>query len=428
LHVAILGNGITGVSAALRLRELQPDWKITMISGESTYHYSRPALMYIFMGHMRYQETKPFEDSLWEEQRIDLVRGWVEKIDHEAKRLTLTDGAVLTYDRLLIATGAVSNKFGWKGQDLGRVQGFYSLMDLKKLYESCEGAERGVIVGGGLIGLEMAEMMHSRGLDVTLLVRESSYWNNILPDEESAMITEEIRSIGMDLRLSHELEEIVDGGNGEAVAVLTDGGKRIDCQIVGLTAGVSPNKAIAEASGIPCGRGVLVDWSLKAQVPDVWAAGDCAELENEGEARNTIQQVWYTGKAQGRLAAESLAGQDVTYDPGIWFNSAKFLDIEYQTYGQVGFHLPGEEHIVWQDKAAKKLFRIVHIAGRLVGINALGMRWRHKVAETWLREDRDVDYVLAHLDEAGFDPEFYPRLEGTIRSTLKSQLAAAGRS
>lgn len=426
MHVAILGNGITGVSAALRLRELQPDWKITMISGESTYHYSRPALMYIYMGHMRYKETKPYEDSFWEEERIDLVRAWVAGIDTEAKRLEFADGDGLDYDRLLIATGAQPNKFGWKGQDLGRVQGFYSLMDLKKLYESSEGAERGVIVGGGLIGLEMAEMLHSRGIAVTLLVRESSYWNNILPDEESAMITDEIRSVGMDLRLSHELEEIVDGGAGEAVAVLTNGGERIDCQVVGLTAGVGPNKAIAEASGIPCGRGVLVDWSLASQAPDVWAAGDCAELVNDGEARNTIQQVWYTGRSQGRLAAESLAGEDVTYDPGIWFNSAKFLDIEYQTYGQVGFHLPGEEHIVWQDKAAKKLFRIVHIGGRLVGINALGMRWRHRIAEAWLREERDVAYVLAHLEDAGFEPEFFTRLEQTIRVHLERKLSAAG--
>lgn len=427
MRVAILGNGITGVSAALRLRELQPDWKITMISGESTYHYSRPALMYIYMGHMRYAETKPYEDSFWGEERIELKRGWVARIDTEAQRLSFVDGDELEYDRLLVATGAVSNRFGWKGQDLEGVLGFYSLMDLKKLYDLSEGAERGVIVGGGLIGLELAEMLHSRGIEVTLLVRESSYWNNVLPDEESAMVNAEIQGSGMDLRLSHELEEIVDDGTGRATGVLTAGGERIDCQIVGLTAGVSPNKAIAEASGIPCGRGVLVDWSLKSQVPGVWAAGDCAELVNEGDERNTIQQVWYTGKAQGRVAAESIADMDVTYDPGIWFNSAKFLDLEYQTYGQVGFHLPGEQHVVWQDTAARKLFRIVHVAGRLVGINALGMRWRHRVAETWLREDRDVDYVLEHLDEAGFDPEFYPRLEGEIRRALTEQLNLAGR-
>jgi len=318
--------------------------------------------------------------------------------------------------------------FGWKGQDLERVLGFYSLMDLKKLYTYSAGAKRGVIVGGGLIGLELAEMLHSRGIAVTLLVREDSYWNNILPAEESAMITREIRASGMDLRLGEELEEIVDGGSGEAVAVITKSDQRIDCQVVGLTAGVSPNKAIAEASGIPCGRGVLVDWSQKSSAADVWAAGDCAELVNAGETRNTIQQVWYTGKAQGVVAAESMAGTAVTYNPGVWFNSAKFLDIEYQTYGQVGFHLEGEESLVWEDAAAKKLFRIVHVGGRLVGINALGMRWRHRVAEAWLREQRDVDYVLAHLEDAGFDPEFFPRLAASIRASLKRQLGTAGRS
>ena len=426
MHLVIIGNGITGVSAALRARELDPGCKITMISGESDFHYSRPALMYIFMGHMGYKETKPYEDSFWKDQQIDLVRGWVARIDGEAHRLELHGGGELTYDRLLIATGATPNKFGWPGQELKRVQGFYSLMDLKKLYENCEGAKRGVVVGGGLIGLELAEMLHSRGIAVSILVRESSYWNSVLPAEESAMITREIQASGMDLRLDCELKQIIDGGAGEAVAVETSLGDRIECQVVGLTAGVSPNKAIAELSGIACGRGVLTDWSLRTQTADVWAAGDCAELVNEGDARNTIEQVWYTGKAQGVIAAESMVGQDSTYKQGIWFNSAKFLDIEYQTYGQVGFHLEGEQQIFWEDQAAKKLFRIVHIDGRIVGINAMGMRWRHRVAEAWIRDRRDVEYVLTHLEDAGFDPEFYVRLEGAIRIELKRQMSAAG--
>lgn len=425
MHIAILGNGITGATAALRLRELQPDWKITMISGESTYHYSRPALMYIYMGHMRYQETKPFEDKLWEEQRIDLLRAWVTQIDTDGHRLELQGGGSLEYDRLLVATGAVSNKFGWPGQDLRGVQGFYSLMDLKKLYESSEGARRGVIVGGGLIGIELGEMLHSRGIDVTFLVRESSYWNNVLPSEESAMVNELIRAAGMELLLETELAEIVDDGAGRASAVVAKGGardgERIDCQIVGLTAGVSPNKAIAEASGLPCGRGILVDWSLRSSATDVWAAGDCAELLNPGDERNTIQQVWYTGRSQGKLAAESITGAEVRYDPGIWFNSAKFLDMEYQTYGQVGFRLEGERSLVWQDEQKSRLLRIVHIDGKVVGFNAMGMRWRHRICETWLRDGRDVDFVLAHLDQAGFDPEFYRRFEPEIRRVMGDQ-------
>ena len=102
MHVAIIGNGVTGVSAAIRIRELQPDWKITMISGESDYHYSRPALMYIFMGHMRYQDTKPYEDSFWNENRIDLLRDWVTEIDTDNKKLNLHQNNPLSFDKLLI--------------------------------------------------------------------------------------------------------------------------------------------------------------------------------------------------------------------------------------------------------------------------------------------------------------------------------------
>ena len=107
MHVAIIGNGITGVSAAFRLRELDPDCRITMISGESTHHYSRPALMYVFMGHMTYKDIKPYEDHEWAERRIDLVRDWVVSIDHAQRRLQMHKGAPIDYDELIVATGSL---------------------------------------------------------------------------------------------------------------------------------------------------------------------------------------------------------------------------------------------------------------------------------------------------------------------------------
>jgi len=133
MHVAILGNGVAGVTAALRLRQKRPAWRITLISGESTYHYSRPALMYVFMGHLSYADTKPFEDSSWAEQRIDLVRDWVVGIDVADRRLRLHRGTPIHYDQLLIATGSKPNSFGWPGEDLAGVQGLWGLVDLKLL-------------------------------------------------------------------------------------------------------------------------------------------------------------------------------------------------------------------------------------------------------------------------------------------------------
>ncbi len=214
MKIAIIGNGITGVSAALRIRELKPDWEIVMISGESDFHYSRPALMYIYMGHMSYRDTKPYEDSFWRQKRIDLLRGWVTEIDTKNSRLLLHKKQPVSFDKLLLAVGSKPNKFGWPGQDLKGVQGLYDLMDLRELYKNSKDLKHAVITGGGLIGIELAEMLHSRGVHVTFLVRESSYWNRILPDEESAMVNRVIVKEGINLCLNTELAEITENGCG----------------------------------------------------------------------------------------------------------------------------------------------------------------------------------------------------------------------
>jgi len=423
LHVVIIGNGITGATAALELRKLDAYCRITMISGESKYHFSRPALMYIFMGHMSYQDIKPFADHTWADNRIELLRDWVTDIDTAGKQLSLHNGGALAYDKLLIATGARSNKFGWPGQDLQGVQGLYDLRDLKQLYDNVTATRNAVIVGGGLIGIELAEMLHSCGVPVTFLVREASYWDNVLPAQESAMVSRMIRDAGFGLKLETGLKEIEDDGNGRAAAIITDKDERIECQLVGLTAGVSPNIDLVKDTAIDTGRGILVDWSLRTSAPDVFAAGDCAEIVTEGGGRNLLQQVWYTGKHQARVAAQVLAGQEVTYDPGIWYNSAKFLDLEYHTYGQVNLRVPEEQNLYWEHPNGLHCIRIVYLADRVIGINTMGVRFRHRVCEAWIAGGRPLDYVLEHLAEANFDPELFRRFEAHATAQFKEALA-----
>lgn len=423
MHVAILGNGVTGVSAALRLREKRPDWRITLVSGESTYHWSRPALMYVFMGHMRYQDTKPFPDEHWGKKRIGLLRGWVTRVDLAERRLELHGQPPLHWDRLLLATGSRPNRFGWPGQDLDGVQGLWGLLDLKRLVDTLPRVRSAVLVGGGLIGVELAEMLHARGVPVTFLVREASYWNNVLPPEESRLVTEVIREQGIDLRLEAELAEIQDDGQGRVAAVRTRAGETIECQLVGLTAGVSPNVDLVKGTAIECRRGIVVDAALRTSVPDVYAAGDCAELHLAGEERPRLEQVWYTGKRQGEVVADVIAGEERRYEPGLWFNSAKFFDLEYQTYGRVNRAVPGEASLYWQHPEQRLALRIVHVGGRAIGFNLMGLRWRHVVAERWLAEAMPVEALLPRLREASFDPELFARHEPAIEATFRATLA-----
>ena len=423
MHVAIIGNGVTGVTAAMRIRQLQPDWKISIISGESTYHFSRPALMYIFMGHMTYQATKPFEDNFWHERRLDLVRDWVTDIDVENKQLHLHGKGAMAYDKLLIATGAKSNKFGWPGQDLNGAIGLYSLMDLRKLYECAERNNHAVIVGGGLIGIELAEMLHSRHIQVTFLIREESYWDNILPKEESGIINRLIDEQGLRLINKTNLKEIVDDGQGRVSAIITEFDERIDCQLVGLTPGVSPNIDLVKPSSIDTGRGILVDRSFRTSQSDIYAAGDCAEIIIPDGERNMIQQVWYTGKKQGAVAGAAMAGEDVIYEAGTWYNSAKFFDLEYQTYGMIlNTAQPGEKHLFWEHPNHKHAVRIVYTDAGISAFNFMGLRALHRVCERWIEEKRPVTYVLDHLEEANFDPEFFKHHETDIVRSLKEQM------
>ncbi|RMF61907.1 MAG: NAD(P)/FAD-dependent oxidoreductase [Calditrichaeota bacterium] len=415
-HLVIIGNGISGITTARHVRK-RSNMKITVISKETQYFFSRTALMYIYMGHMKFEHTKPYEDSFWEKNRINLIYSYVTDVDVDTKTVFLEDGRTLQYDKLVIATGSKSNKFGWPGQDLPGVQGFYSYQDVLLLEENTRNIQHAVIVGGGLIGIEMAEMLHTRNIPVTFLVREQYYWDNILPQEEARLVSRHIVEHGMEIRFKTNLKEILPGEDGRVRAVVTEFGEEIPCQLVALTPGVHPNIDLASKTKIATNRGVLVNEYLETNIPDVYACGDCAEIVVEREERHRIEQLWYTGKLQGMALAKTICGERTRYDRGIWFNSAKFLDIEYQTYGFVS-NVPreGEESFYWEHPDGKHAIRIVYNTENraVVGMNFFGIRMRHPVCEQWIKEQKKVEYVVSNLREANFDPEFYTHYEKDI--------------
>ncbi len=404
-HIVIIGNGITGITAARFIRKLS-DHRITVVSSETDHFYARTSLMYIYMGHMRYQETKPYEDHFWSKNKINLVRGYASHIDPELKVVRIADGNDIAYDALLLATGSQSNRFGWPGQDLIGVQGLYGMQDLALMERNTQGISHSVVVGGGLIGIEMAEMLHSRHIPVTFLVRENSYMDYLLPKEESDLINREIYEHGIDLRLNTELRSI--HGSKTVESIETSNDEQIECQFVGLTAGVHPNIDLAKASGIETNRGVVVNECFETNVPDIYAAGDCAEFNTDGIGSRRIEQLWYTGRAHGKVVARTLCGDRTPYHRGIFFNSAKFFTIEYQTYGDIPAQ--PESHIRSQlFEGKKKLLRINsdRNTGKVLGFNAMGLRMRQDQCEAWIRRGTSVKEVLASLGKARFDAEFY---------------------
>ena len=443
----IIGNGIAGITAARTVRQLHPEIRIRIISSESQYFFSRTALMYIYMGHMSLQDTQPYETRFYAKNRLELLLGHVQKLYPDKKEIEIEGCPPLRYELLLLATGSRYNKFGWPGQDLPGVQGLYSLQDLEKLEQNTRQykVQSAVIVGGGLIGIELAEMLHTRAIKTHFLVREKSYWDKILPAEESEMINEEIRSHHLCLHLDTELKEILPDKKGRAAAVLTSKGQKIPCQLVGLTAGVHPELGLVKNSSLALSieseRGILVNERMQSSLPDIFAAGDCAQLRKEDQSPGAVEQLWYTGRMQGLAAGRFIAKRAYEmedkkekaaqipahgYQRGIYFNSAKFFTIEYQVYGEVPAQAGPEQSFFWQDKNKKKLIRLIWEGKEphnspIQGMNFLGTRYRQDLCTQWIQEKRSAAYVAQHLQEACFDPELYKSTFSCFRRAFQEK-------
>lgn len=424
-HVVIIGNGVAGITCARNIRK-QSDFKITVISAETAHHFSRTALMYIYMGHLRYKDTKPYEDGFWIKNKISLLFKQVVQVETDIKTLHFFSGEKLEYDILIIATGSKPNNLRCPGNHFKGVQGLYSINDLQLLERNTKNIKKAVIVGGGLIGVELAEMLHSKKIEVTFLIREKHFWGSVLPQQEAELIERHLKQHHINLKFETQVSEIIADENGNVTHISTNLGETIDCQFVGVTIGVSPNILFLANSAIKTDKGILVNQFFETNLKDVYAIGDCAQFNSSINNRRTIEQVWYTGKMHGETLARTITKSKTTYNPGPWFNSAKFFNIEYQTYGNVPNIISNHlNSFYWEHKSGIVCLRIVFEAETqtLIGINVFGIRMRHQVFNNWLMEGKKVNYVMQHLAEANFDPEFFVRYENEINLQFKKEFA-----
>lgn len=424
-HIVILGNGIAGITAARELRKLADD-QITVISAETDHFFARTALMYVYMGQLEFHHTKPYEDWFWQKNRIELLRAQVTDIDFAGKTLKHSDTQTLSYDILILAVGSKPNFFDWPGQALRGVQGLYGKPDLDQMEADTKGIRQSVVVGGGLIGIELCEMLLSRGIHVTFLVREKSFWSSVLPAEESALVTRHIHEHHVDLRTETELAEIRDDGSGRVGAVVLKNEETIPAQFVGIAVGVSPAIDFLRNTSLETDRGILVNERLETNLPGVYAIGDCVQHRTPPPGRKPLEQIWYSGQMMGETVAQTIAGKENTYQPGVFFNSAKFFDIEYQTYGNVAAFLPKDESersFYWEHPAGKIAMRVNYRADNqaVTGMNTLGIRQRQVVWQQWIAEGKSIQHVLEHLPQANFDPEFFRQYEPDIVAKFNAE-------
>lgn len=330
----IIGGGIAALSAAEAVRKRDETASIIMLSEEEDIPYYRPMLSDYLSEDLK-DERLYVKSRVWyEEKRIQLKTGSrVSAIDPAGKKVVLDDGTLNTYDRLIIATGARSNIPPFPGVDKKGIYALRSIEDACALKAALKQSKKAVVIGGGVLGLEAVWEMVSQGLDVSIV----EFSNRIMPrqlDESSSLkLHQLIESHGVKLYLGRGTEEIL--GAETVQGVKLNDGTQLSADIVLLSTGVKPNMELAREAGIAVDRAIIVDTYMRTNQNDIYAAGDCAQIEGRNIG------LWSIAMEMGRVAGANAAGEWLEYKQPVISTMLAAFNMEIFSVGEV--NLPPEE-------------------------------------------------------------------------------------
>jgi len=331
----LVGSGVAGVSAAQTLRSLDPAGEITLVSYDPFGYYSRPGLAYYLTNEISEKHLFPFQEKDWQDLKIRRLRAWVSRLHPAERRLELSDGASLPYDRLLLATGSQALPLGIPGADLEGVVKLDDLSDARRILNLCKRARRAVVVGGAITALELVEGLRACRLEVTYLLRGSRYWSGVLDETEARLVERRLAEEGVRI-LPHTELAAFQGQKGRLTGAVTTAGQHIPCDLAAAAIGIAPRKELAAAAGLRTERGILVNDHLETSAPDIFAAGDVAQVVDPLTGEATLDTLWGPARRSGAAAAQNMAGQAVRYVKQVPFNVTRLAGLAVTIIGRVG--------------------------------------------------------------------------------------------
>jgi NAD(P)H-nitrite reductase large subunit len=374
MHYVIIGNGVAGVCAAEAIREIDRRGRITMISDEAVLPYSRPMISMVLEGSVPFERLPIRPTNFYEHVDIEPVLGSrVSHLNVDGKNLQLLDGRTLAFDRLLIASGADARPLKVPGFDLPNIFCMRNQKDIKAALGALPGAEKALVLGGGLVGFKAAYALIRRGLDVTMLIT-SGYPLAMQVDKTAGkMILDELLGHGLKVRVGVSVTGFE--GNGRVRrAQISDGGSLV-CDLVAIGKGVRPSHAFVPADRVAKDLGLLVDETLQTSAPGIYAAGDVAECVDIARRKRWVNAIWPEAACQGRIAGFNMAGRRVTFTGSLSRNVMRVLGLDVMTLGLVNPEDDGSCEICAYTDHSRRVYRkLVFQHDRLVGamlINAI---------------------------------------------------------
>ena len=279
----------------------------------------------------------------------------------EEHLLRLQNGQTLPYDRLLIATGATAAQPDLPGINLKGVVKLDSMEDANSIVDQARRGQTAIVVGGGITALELVEGLVARGMRVHYFLRGDRYWSNVLDEVESCIVEDRLKSDGVTIHYRTNLVEI-HGKGGQLAGIRAQTGDKftdIPCHLLAIAIGIRPRKELADAGHLKTQRGVLVDSYLHTSHPDVFAAGDVAQIFDPYTREYVLDSLWDPAIQQGRAAGLNMTGCNVLYQKLIPFNVTRLAGLITTIIGQVGVEAPrpgskGEESDTRRYRARRK--------------------------------------------------------------------------
>jgi 3-phenylpropionate/trans-cinnamate dioxygenase ferredoxin reductase subunit len=383
----IIGDGIAGSSAAETLREEAPDADVTVVTDEGEALYNRILIKEFAKGKLPEAPISIHQPEWYEERDIDLrLNTVVVDIDTEDHVVTTHEGTQIEYDKLLVATGGTPQQLPVDGSDADGVHHFWTFEDARGIKEHASRAETGVVVGAGLLGIDLAAICGAQDVEANYLMRGQAWWRYALSEEGAEIIHDALREMDVTPVFDSGVDHFETNDDGEVVATVDPNGERFESDFVGVAIGLDFNTELLQNTPVEVDGGVVVDEYMHTSVDDVYAAGDLTRFYDTILGERAQNGAWGSAKEQGTVAAKNMIEEQSEAFRWVSSYSITHFDFPFLSFG----------HPTLGDDSAERKYsdtewrRVVFKDGRIIGGVLIGDLSAQSAYKRLMREERVV--------------------------------------
>lgn len=374
LHQVIVGASAAGLAAVEAIRRVDKDCPITVVSKESMPLYSRVGLTHFISREVGYDGMRMRDDGYFDRMKVRGVMGVAAiSVDPTARRVRLSNGENLAYDNLLVASGSHALMPPMPGTDLQGIYPCITNVDATQIDAAIPRTKEAVVIGAGLIGIQVVDAFARRGLKTTVIEQMPHVMPAMADAVSAAMAEGELRTTGVTVRCGVRATELL-GNDGQITGVRVESGEVLPCQLLVMAAGVAPNIDFLDGTGVTIHRGVSVDAYQRTSLEGIYAAGDVAETVDMFSGERAMNAIWPEALNQGRTAGLNMAGVATAYEGSMAMNVTTVIDTPIASIGL--WNPPdGEPYQIREVRDdLKRIYRkLVFTGEQLVGAMLVGM-------------------------------------------------------